>query len=505
MLITPELLPLVKRCGMLPFYTGIHTDHRGLFIDIDANALFNGKIADLYSQPTRILSSKMPKSVLKYKKEKGKQGHINVADELNKIANTIQAAMLSAETKCKKPPAAPYSDKLAALNKIIRYWKTVKSNMTTGRNVENVIKNITAIIPKPMQHMLVKKYLVRTHIQKAVDNYRQAIPNAVELRQEQIREWAEAAAKQGKKTMAQHFTAMANAEHSKHTFRLLRNVIKPQNRSGITKLKVPTIDKDGNRVRDDHGNEQWRILTESKEIESTIIERNIQHFGQATNTPFNSKEFTDIFGIDGDSENTEDLLRGIVPDISELPTEVQLILKEISKTSQSFIDTTITKEDLKNLFKKWKESTSTSPSGCHLGHWHALIAPDGSNPDSENSDDLVEDQIMQIHANVLNTAVITGTPLNRWNKVNSSMISKLEGQARIDKLRIIHGYEADYNGILKIEWPQRAVKNATKKDLLNHSQGGGAKRKASKPYCTTKRNEIYVCTIKEAQHGNHGQ
>ena len=127
---------------MLPFYTGIHTDHRGLFLDIDAKALFKGKIADLYSQPSRMLSLKMPKSVLTYKTElwkqlqahniprrskefqkRGKQGHTNVADELNRIANTIQEAMLSAESKCKKPPAAPYSDKLAALNKIIRYWK----------------------------------------------------------------------------------------------------------------------------------------------------------------------------------------------------------------------------------------------------------------------------------------------------------------------------------------------------------------------------------------------
>jgi hypothetical protein len=93
-LITPEILPLVTRSGMLPFYTGIHTDHRGLFIDIDSKALFQGKIADLYNHPTRILSSKMPKSVLKYK-----------------------------QNKCKKPPAPPYSDKLAALNKIIRFWK----------------------------------------------------------------------------------------------------------------------------------------------------------------------------------------------------------------------------------------------------------------------------------------------------------------------------------------------------------------------------------------------
>ena len=50
-LITPDLLPLVTRSGMLPFYTGIHTDHRGLFIDIDSKALFQGKIAELYTHP----------------------------------------------------------------------------------------------------------------------------------------------------------------------------------------------------------------------------------------------------------------------------------------------------------------------------------------------------------------------------------------------------------------------------------------------------------------------
>ena len=48
-LVTPELLPLVKNSGMLPFYEGIHTDHRGMFVDLDAKATFNGKIAELYS------------------------------------------------------------------------------------------------------------------------------------------------------------------------------------------------------------------------------------------------------------------------------------------------------------------------------------------------------------------------------------------------------------------------------------------------------------------------
>ena len=497
--VTPELLPLVTRSGMLPFYSGIHTDHRGMYLDIDARALFNGKIAELYSQPTRILSSKMPKAVLVYKQEllkqlkahniprrseeiqkRSKQGDTTIAEELNRIANTIQEAMLSAEQHCKKPPAHPYSEKLAALNKIIRFWKTIKSHMTTGRNVENIIDSIKEKIPKPMQHLLIKKHAVNTHIQKAVDSYQRAVPNAIELRQEQIRQWAEAAAKRGKKTMAQHFKAMANAEHTRNTFRILKNVIKPQDRSGITRLKVPTTDGNGNQTYDAEKIEQWHTLTDPKDIEHTIIERNITHFGQATDTPFNSTQFTEIFGIDGDSEATEDLLRGIMPDISNLPIEVQLILKKISQDPQPAIDPSISVEDLKNLFKNWKESTSTSPSGCHLGHWHALLAPDGTRPNPDSSEDSTEDQIMQIHANILNTAVTSGIPLERWTKVTSSMISKLDGQARIDKLRVIHGYEADYNGLLKIEWPQRAVKNATKTEVLNYSQGGGQKgRQAS--------------------------
>jgi hypothetical protein len=107
--------------------------------------------------------------------------------------------MLSAEKKCKKPPAPPYSKKLAALDKIIQFWKIIKSNITTGRNVENIIMSIKETIPKPMQHLLIKTQAVNSHIRKAVDNYRQAVPNAMELRQEQIREWAKAAAQQGKK------------------------------------------------------------------------------------------------------------------------------------------------------------------------------------------------------------------------------------------------------------------------------------------------------------------
>jgi hypothetical protein len=52
------------------------------------------------------------------------------------------------------------------------------------------------------------------------------------------------------------------------------------------------------------------------------------------------------------------------------------------------------------------------------------------------------------------------------------MIEKIKGSPRINKLRVIHLYEADYNLILKIIWAQKSVWNATKHDKLHEGQAG---------------------------------
>ena len=127
------------------------------------------------------------------------------------------------------------------------------------------------------------------------------------------------------------------------------------------------------------------------------------------------------------------------------------------------------------MFKRWKETTSTSPSGCHLGHWHALITLDGLEKDEASNDTMLESKIMDIHKIILNASIASGIPLDHWRLVHSNMIAKMDGNPRIDKLRVIHLYEANYNGFLKITWPHRAVRNATKRKMLNYSQGGGQK------------------------------
>jgi hypothetical protein len=64
---------------------------------------------------------------------------------------------------------------------------------------------------------------------------------------------------------------------------------------------------------------------------------------------------------------------------------------------------------------------------------------------------------MTIHANIMKAATLSGTPLDRWIPVDSTLLGKSKGKPRIDKLRVIHLYKADYNGFLKIVWPHQAV------------------------------------------------
>ena len=69
MLISSGLIPMVTRCGLLAFYDGIHSDHRGAFIDFNTSMIFRGKTPELHTHNTRRLTFKLPRAVLKYKKE----------------------------------------------------------------------------------------------------------------------------------------------------------------------------------------------------------------------------------------------------------------------------------------------------------------------------------------------------------------------------------------------------------------------------------------------------
>ncbi|KAI2505070.1 hypothetical protein MHU86_9346 [Fragilaria crotonensis] len=114
------------------------------------------------------------------------------------------------------------------------------------------------------------------------------------------------------------------------------------------------------------------------------------------------------------------------------------------------------------LFTKWKETTSTSPSGRHLGHYKAIIK---------------ESTLLTCLRQFLHVTVQSGLTLRRWCNAVNILIEKDPGRPKLTRLRIIHLFEADINLFLKLIWGSRLVKRAVSLNLLNDGQHGSTPRK----------------------------
>jgi hypothetical protein len=106
-----------------------------------------------------------------------------------------------------------------------------------------------------------------------------------------------------------------------------------------------------------------------------LRERNRKHFGKAAGTPFTVPLLNKDLRFDGQGEATEDILTGEYLYKGHDPY-VNLLLERIHLTAQVHrhpMQPTITEKEFTGKLKAWRETTTTSPSGLHLGHYKALI------------------------------------------------------------------------------------------------------------------------------------
>ena len=98
---------------------------------------------------------------------------------------------------------------------------------------------------------------------------------------------------------------------------------------------------------------------------SHLILRNQRHFGQAQGTPFSTVPLKDITTL-------EQLQQLSIQEVnSEAACEIIQYLRQTP--ALPIINTTITSNDLYQIYSVWIENTTTSPSGLHLGHDKCLI------------------------------------------------------------------------------------------------------------------------------------
>jgi hypothetical protein len=111
--------------------------------------------------------------------------------------------------------------------------------------------------------------------------------------------------------------------------------------------------------------------------------------------------------------------------------ETQRVLQTLSKQCpRTEADAMITMEAFNDSYKIAKETTSSSPSGRHIGHYKAVIK---------------DPSLSALHAVMMSIPFQTGVFPERWKRVTDIMLEKSPGDSRCHRLRIIALFESDLN------------------------------------------------------------
>ncbi len=206
-------------------------------------------------------------------------------------------------------------------------------------------------------------------------------------------------------------------------------------------------------------------------LETSILMYSHQHFQQAKQTPFGTGPLAEAIGTDGLTNLSDRILQGTLferPDYEIFPELRAFILQfkmpKIIK-SKELLSSEISFPPYRRAIKAWRESTSTSPSGRHLGMYKALL-------DST--------QITADMCGMLNSVKRRGLVPKRWCKAISVLLKKDPGSPDINRLRVIHIFEADYHIFLKTMWARHLVQRGKKA-----TQQFGESQQGSQPGQTT--------------------
>ena len=322
-----------------------------------------------------------------------------------------------------------------------------------------------------------RQIVVRQELSKSLKYKRELLKHHKELRVKGLAELKEIRKKEGNEVAVNIITKIEKKEMTKNDWTKTKQLFNPTFQSGICTIEVPSKDANGNDTTDPDKATTWKTITNPKEVESFILKRNVKHFGQANDTIFVNTCLQNDFHYEGVSDAVDMLLEGNYDynKIPNLTNGAKSLLNRLGDQNRlSEIPNDITFEEFTSALKKWSEGTSTSPSGRHLGHYKCTFVDDNCSKKYETEKEYTDPKhnIMKVYYHITHAAVNIGVSLKRWQTSITSMIEKIPGCPKINKLRVIHLYEADYNLVLKILWARRLVWHVHNNKRLNEGQAG---------------------------------
>jgi hypothetical protein len=213
-------------------------------------------------------------------------------------------------------------------------------------------------------------------------------------------------------------------EHRGETYRMFKHIRGKNNKSGLSNVDVPDSWPPPQALSDpaiilddakqwDKDNKAFKTITIPEEIELYLMACNQRHFGQAEGTPFTVAPLTELLSWEGDTEAADLSLRGEYTN-AKLDDITQLLLKHCQSVSTpDAIKPELTLDEFTGKLRIWRESTSNSPSGRHLGHYKAVCRPIAYACKPHERADLEESRLalLQAHLDIINYGLRHGYSL----------------------------------------------------------------------------------------------
>ncbi len=141
---------------------------------------------------------------------------------------------------------------------------------------------------------------------------------------------------------------------------------------GLTKIKIPNPKQP----------QQWTTLTDPHQIDQELLKYCQEHFSKSFGTPYTVPPLSNLLDYDGITQFGQTVLNGTA-DLSllNLNHHTKLLLQHQKYCTPANIlkYQELPYNSLMQGFHKWKERTTTSPSGRHLGIYKALLKDDHHN------------------------------------------------------------------------------------------------------------------------------
>jgi hypothetical protein len=462
----------------------LHSDHIALFADFLLEAYFGHAPPTLVRPDLRFISTSSPevsKFVWKMHSHlsENRAFHryhefcldVNVVDEPWRLANQIDQvtghAFATAEKHCSKTQKPPWSAKLHVASLKVRYWKTALTARRTRVQQTTVLRNLAAEIwldkPQPTTPPSSTRILnnISTAAQQALRRIRR---NAAKEREQFLTELKARLALRISSQTTDADVDIKNIERqltNGRRFHRIRQAIKPTNGAALTKVEIKTSES---HLHPQTGlvvtKTTTKVVDTQRALEQAIIERKKRHFAQAEGTPFTQPPLARI-----GQENNYDVyhnadghtIQPLEDSFTETQTVMDLLRERHQAQSPGWYPTVSFEEFISGLLQ-WNEKTLTSPSGRHLGLYGALVTDfcNSSGEFSEYSDEEelntkeMAAQILEMIHGLASSAARYGFYLQRWIQVINIMIYKKPGCIELDKLRVIHLFEADFNLMIGI-------------------------------------------------------